>query len=105
MVAKTTAQRKADERNRRQDQGLQEVRGIWAPPKLHAQAKRLIKSATQACSGSASKCVGLLIEEPDGYPVIDMSASLMNADEKIAYLQLLAEHITASIAQLEHDSR
>lgn len=105
MATKSPAERKAAERARRQEQGLQEVRGIWAHPKLHAQAKRLVKSAVQACAGTDSKCVGLLIEEADGYPVIDLSPSLMNADEKIAYLESLASHITASIAQLEHDSR
>jgi hypothetical protein len=94
-----------EERTRRREQGLQEIRGIWAPPKLHAQAKRLVKSAVQACAGARAKCVGILIEEADGYPVIDLSPSLMNADEKIAYLESLASHITASIAQLEHDSR
>jgi hypothetical protein len=40
------------ERNRLEEQGLQEVRGIFAPPKLHAKIKaeaaKLIKPAEQA---------------------------------------------------------
>jgi len=35
MTAKTTAQRKANERQRKAEQGLAEVRGIWAPPERH----------------------------------------------------------------------
>ena len=82
---------------------LTEVRGIFASPKLHAQIKRLAKSATHVCSESKSKCVGVLLEEPDGYPLIDMSASRMTRIERIAFLEHLAAHVTSAIAQLEHD--
>ena len=36
MTAKTAAQRKAAERKRARDAGLTEVRGVYAPPDLHA---------------------------------------------------------------------
>ena len=39
MTAKTPAERKADERKRRADEGLAEVRGIWAYPADHAAIK------------------------------------------------------------------
>lgn len=47
MTAKTDAERKADERKRRADEGLAEVRGIWAPqpdhPAVREAARRAIK--------------------------------------------------------------
>lgn len=42
---KTPAQRKADERKRRADQGFKEVRGIWLPPHLHSRLKEYVKLA------------------------------------------------------------
>jgi hypothetical protein len=100
---KPTTLRQRAYRERKAALKLAEVRGIFAPPTLHAQIKRLANGATQACSGSKSKCVGVLIAEPDGYPLIDLSASLMSRIERIAFLEHLAAHVTSSIAQLEHD--
>ncbi len=45
MTARTTAQRQAALRERRKKAGLMEVRGIWAPPSLHAK----IKAAARNC--------------------------------------------------------
>ena len=39
MTAKTPAQRKADQRAREKLAGLEEVRGILAPPARHAEVK------------------------------------------------------------------
>lgn len=41
MTAKTIAERAAALRQRRKKLGLAEVRGIWAPKKLHAAIKAL----------------------------------------------------------------
>lgn len=40
MTAKTAAQRKAAERKRARDAGLTEVRGVYAPPDLHALIRK-----------------------------------------------------------------
>jgi hypothetical protein len=43
MTAKTPAQRKAAERDRRwENDGLKEVRGIWAPPAEHDQIRAMV---------------------------------------------------------------
>jgi hypothetical protein len=41
MTAKTAAERKAAERARRRDDlGLEEIRGIWAPKEMHEGIKK-----------------------------------------------------------------
>lgn len=40
MTQKTPAQRKAEERARKKDAGLSEVRGIFAPDEHHAEIKQ-----------------------------------------------------------------
>lgn len=51
MTAKTAAERKAAERERRAAADLHEVRGIWAPKELHTairdQAAKAVKRQTK----------------------------------------------------------
>ena len=44
MTSKTLAQRQADLRQRRADEGLTEVRGLYAKPEHHAKIKAFAKS-------------------------------------------------------------
>ncbi len=44
VPAKTVAQRQADLRLRRAEEGLTEVRGVYAKPKDHAKIKAFAKS-------------------------------------------------------------
>ena len=44
MTSKTLAQRQADLRQRRADEGLTEVRGLYAKPEHHAKIKAFGKS-------------------------------------------------------------
>lgn len=44
MTAKTIAQRQADLRQRRADEGLTEVRGVYAKPEHHAKIKAFAKT-------------------------------------------------------------
>ena len=44
MTAKTIAKRQADLRQRRADEGLTEVRGLYAKPEHHAKIKAFGKS-------------------------------------------------------------
>ncbi len=101
---KSTAQRVAALRKRMEIAGKSEVRGMFAPTKAHPEIKRVIRSVI-AGSELKMKCAGLLLEQKDGYPLIDMSPSQMTRDEQIAYLSLLSDQVTATIAQLEHDSQ
>lgn len=43
MTAKTNAERQAAYRQRKREQGHPEVRGIYAPAKLHAEIRALIR--------------------------------------------------------------
>ena len=44
MSVKTTTERQADHRRRKKEQGLTEVRGIWARPESHGAIKAFAKS-------------------------------------------------------------
>lgn len=50
MTAKTAKERQAELRARRREAGLEEVRGIYAPPDKHpaikAAAKKMVKGPT-----------------------------------------------------------
>lgn len=48
MTAKTPTQRKAAERQRKREAGLEEVRGIYAPKSDHAKIKQCAASFTKA---------------------------------------------------------
>jgi hypothetical protein len=47
MTAKTNAERVAAYRARKREQGLPEVRGIYAPKELHAKIKEEAKKITK----------------------------------------------------------
>ena len=47
LTAKTPAERKAEERKRRADEGLAEVRGIWAPPADHPDVRAAARRAVE----------------------------------------------------------
>jgi hypothetical protein len=47
MTAKTTAQRQEALRARRAIEGLTEVRGIYLPPELHAELKKIAAKMRQ----------------------------------------------------------
>jgi hypothetical protein len=46
MTAQTPTQRKAAERKRKREAGLEEVRGIYAPKTEHARIKAMAKQLT-----------------------------------------------------------
>jgi hypothetical protein len=52
-MTSTVSQRQAAFRARRRAEGLEEVRGIWAPKALHKQIKQ---SAKQIAEPAAPKC-------------------------------------------------
>lgn len=47
MIAKTNTERAQDLRKRREEAGLSEVRGIWAPAALHAEIREAAAKLTK----------------------------------------------------------